>query len=84
MQGSRYHRDLEAKVPGGSIAGWQVGTGPAVLLLHGGPGLSDYTFPLAAELEDAFDVIGYQQRGLPPPLHRDRSISSMSRMRSLS
>jgi hypothetical protein len=24
-------------VPGGSIAGWQVGAGPAVLLLHGGP-----------------------------------------------
>jgi pimeloyl-ACP methyl ester carboxylesterase len=66
MQDSRYHRDLEAEVPGGSIAGWQVGAGPAVLLLHGGPGLSDYTFPLAAELDDAFGVIGYQQRGLPP------------------
>jgi hypothetical protein len=24
MQDSRYHRDLEAEVPGGSIAGWQV------------------------------------------------------------
>jgi hypothetical protein len=43
MQDGRYHRDLEAEVPGGSIAGWRVGTGPAVLLLHGGPGLSDYT-----------------------------------------
>jgi pimeloyl-ACP methyl ester carboxylesterase len=66
MQDRRYHRGLRAKVPGGSIAGWQVGAGPAVLLLHGGPGLSDYTFPLAAELEDAFGVIGYQQRGLSP------------------
>jgi hypothetical protein len=60
MPDDRYHRRLEAEVPGGSVAGWQVGAGPAVLLLHGGPGLSDCTFPLAAELEDAFGVIGYQ------------------------
>jgi NAD(P)-dependent dehydrogenase (short-subunit alcohol dehydrogenase family) len=37
-----------------------------VLILHGGPGLSDYTAPLAAELTDAFTVISYQQRGLAP------------------
>ena len=37
-----------------------------MLVLHGGPGLSDYTAPLAAELEDAFGVIRYQQRGLAP------------------
>jgi hypothetical protein len=37
-----------------------------VLVVHGGPGLSDYTAPLAAELEDAFGVIRYQQRGLAP------------------
>jgi hypothetical protein len=30
------------------------------------PGLSDYTAPLAAELEDAFGVIRCQQRGLAP------------------
>ncbi|MGB6579616.1 MAG: hypothetical protein WBF34_17040, partial [Streptosporangiaceae bacterium] len=29
-------------------------------------GLSDYTAPLVAELEDAFGVIRYQQRGLVP------------------
>lgn len=34
--------------------------------MHGGPGLSDYTAPLAAELEDAFGVIRYQQRGPAP------------------
>jgi pimeloyl-ACP methyl ester carboxylesterase len=37
-----------------------------VLLLHGGPGLSDYTAPLTAELDDAFTVIRFQQRGLEP------------------
>lgn len=68
MPDGQYRRDLKAEVPGGSVAGWQAGAGPAVLLLHGGPGLSDYTFPLAAELEDAFSVIAYQQRGLSPTL----------------
>src|SRR5579871_4762842 len=58
--------EFAARVPGGSITGWLAGTGPPVLVLHGGPGLSDYTAPLAAELTDAFEVIRYQQRGLAP------------------
>jgi pimeloyl-ACP methyl ester carboxylesterase len=58
--------ELQAGVPGGSITAWQAGAGPPVLMLHGGPGLSDYTAPLAAEFEDAFRVIRYQQRGLAP------------------
>jgi pimeloyl-ACP methyl ester carboxylesterase len=48
------------------VAAWQTGSGPPVLLLHGGPGWSDYTASLAAELEDAFSVIRFQQRGLEP------------------
>jgi len=59
-------REFRAEVPGGAITAWQAGTGPAVLILHGGPGLSDYTAPLAAEFTDAFGVIRYQQRGLAP------------------
>jgi pimeloyl-ACP methyl ester carboxylesterase len=59
-------REFRAEVPGGAITAWQAGTGPAVLILHGGPGLSDYTAPLAAELTDTFRVIRYQQRGLAP------------------
>ena len=55
-----------APVPEGGIAGWLSGDGAAVLILHGGPGLSDYTAPLAAEFEGAFRVIRYQQRGLAP------------------
>ena len=37
-----------------------------MLLLHGGPGLSDYTEPLAAELEDGYTVTRFQQRGVAP------------------
>jgi proline iminopeptidase len=58
--------EFAASVPGGSIVAWQSGHGAPVLVLHGGPGLSDYTAPLAAELDDAFRVIRYQQRGLSP------------------
>ena len=58
--------EFQVPVPGGSITGWLGGDGQPVLVLHGGPGLSDYTAPLAAELTDAFAVIRYQQRGLAP------------------
>lgn len=66
MPSRRPGRELHATVPGGAIAAWQAGSGSPVLLLHGGPGLSDYTEPLAAELDDAYTVIRYQQRGLAP------------------
>jgi pimeloyl-ACP methyl ester carboxylesterase len=55
-----------AEVPEGPIVAWRSGEGAPVLILHGGPGLSDYTAPLADELDDAFRVIRYQQRGLAP------------------
>jgi pimeloyl-ACP methyl ester carboxylesterase len=57
--------EFQALVLDGSITGSLVGDGPPVLVLHGGPGLSDYTAPLAAEL-DGFRMIRYQQRGLAP------------------
>ncbi len=41
-------REFVVTVPGGTITGWQQGEGPHVLLLHGGPGLSDYTERLCA------------------------------------
>jgi proline iminopeptidase len=53
------------RVDGGAIGGWDAGDGPAALILHGGPGLSDYTESLAEELA-GFRTIRYQQRGLPP------------------
>jgi pimeloyl-ACP methyl ester carboxylesterase len=51
----------------GTLAGWVAGSGPRVLLLHGGPGLSfEYLDGLAAELGPGFRVAAYQQRGLEP------------------
>jgi len=49
----------------GPIAGSHFGSGPALLLLHGGPALTDYMDMLAPEL-DGWRAIRYQQRGLPP------------------
>ena len=53
-------------VKGGTIAGHIQGLGEPVVVLHGGPGLSDYTKPLADELAESFRVFRYQQRGLTP------------------
>jgi proline iminopeptidase len=39
------------------------GTGPPVVLLHGGPGIWDYLGPLADLLDDTFTVVRYDQRG---------------------
>ncbi len=58
--------DFEVQAVHGGIAGWKAGSGPAVVVLHGGPGLSDYTDTLEPELVDAYTVIRYQQRGLAP------------------
>lgn len=59
-------REFVVNVAGGTVTGWQRGEGPHVLLLHGGPGLSEYTESLAAELEDGYTVTRYQQRGVAP------------------
>jgi pimeloyl-ACP methyl ester carboxylesterase len=51
----------------GALRGWCAGSGPPVLLLHGGPGLSfSYMDVLAAELAPEFRVATFQQRGLEP------------------
>jgi len=49
------------------IAGRRAGSGPPVLLLHGGPGMDfDYLRDLADELAEENDVAWYQQRGQEP------------------
>jgi len=68
-------RELSLEVEGGSIVGWMSGEGPPLVLLHGGPGLSEYLRELAAELAPAFTVFRYQQRGLAPSVTEgDRSV----------
>ncbi len=49
----------------GPISGHTGGTGAPVLLLHGGPAISDYTDMLGPELGE-WRWARYQQRGLPP------------------
>lgn len=47
------------------LVGWWAGSGPDVLLLHGGPGMTDYMESLLPEL-GGFRVASFQQRGLAP------------------
>ena len=58
---------FHAAAVGGSLGGTTTGSGPPVLLLHGGPGLGfSYMDTLLGELQDGFQVAAYQQRGLEP------------------
>ncbi|MGH1564580.1 alpha/beta fold hydrolase [Mumia sp. DW29H23] len=47
------------------LAGWVAGSGPEVVLLHGGPGMSDYMESLLPEL-GGYRVASFQQRGVAP------------------
>jgi len=59
--------ELDVLVDGGTLHVWVDGDGPAVLLLHGGPGLSaSYLAPVVDELSSGYRVAIYQQRGLAP------------------
>jgi pimeloyl-ACP methyl ester carboxylesterase len=67
VEGASTRVAFEAGVPGGVLAGWVQGSGPEVLLLHGGPGLSfEYIDGLASELGPDWRIAAYQQRGLAP------------------
>ena len=62
-------RAFQVPVSGGHLGGWVEGSGPPVLLLHGGPGMSaSYMYGLVAELASGYEVALYQQRGLPPSM----------------
>jgi proline iminopeptidase len=54
---------LEAiAVPGASLWTARQGSGPALVLCHGGPGLWDYLAPVARMLDDSSTVYRYDQR----------------------
>jgi pimeloyl-ACP methyl ester carboxylesterase len=52
------------------LVGHRSGNGLPALLLHGGPGLSDYMGPFAHELDGLFETFRYTQRGTPPSAPR--------------
>jgi len=54
-----------AQTPEGPIAGHVSGSGAALLLLHGGPAMTDYMDMLYPEAE-GWRAVRYQQRGLTP------------------
>jgi pimeloyl-ACP methyl ester carboxylesterase len=59
--------DFTTHDDGPLIGGRRAGSGPPVLLLHGGPGMGfDYLRDLAEELAEENDVAWYQQRGQEP------------------
>jgi proline iminopeptidase len=49
----------------GGLVGWVTGAGPELLLLHGGPGMTDYMHSLLPEL-GGYRVARFQQRGVAP------------------
>jgi len=56
---------LAVSVPGGELIGVRSGSGPPLLVLHGGPGVNDYSDLFAAELA-GWDALRYTQRGVAP------------------
>jgi len=57
---------FSAGVSGGVLHGHRRRAGLPALLLHGGPGIPDYTASLADELDGLFASVRYTQRGTPP------------------
>jgi proline iminopeptidase len=55
----------ETSFAAGPIAGWETGDGPALLFLHGGPGLDDYGRLISPEAA-GWRFVSFQQRGLTP------------------
>jgi len=74
-----HEREFKARTPDGELVGWlseAPAERPNALLLHGGPGMSDYLSTLADELDGLVATARYQQRGLAPSVvNGDASIA---------
>jgi pimeloyl-ACP methyl ester carboxylesterase len=57
---------LIAAVDAGNLVGSRAGSGQPTLVLHGGPGMSDYTEGLEDELAGVCELVRYTQRGVEP------------------
>jgi proline iminopeptidase len=57
---------ITVEIDDGLLEGHRAADGMPALLLHGGPGIPDYTDGCAAELEGLFATVRYTQRGTPP------------------
>ena len=60
-------RALAVSVRGGELIGLRSGSGRPLLVLHGGPGMNDYSDWFAAELA-GWDALRYTQRSVAPSL----------------
>lgn len=68
-------QSLQVEVPGAVLHGAVEGSpdGVPLLMLHGGPGISDdYLEPLIDEFVDGYSVARYRQRGVSPSTGADR------------
>src|SRR5688500_7941878 len=57
------HGVRRVEVPGARLWSVERGRGPALVMLHGGPGMWDYLGAVAALVEDVATVYRYDQRG---------------------
>ena len=74
------------KVPGAILWTARQGSGPPVVLLHGGPGLWDYLGPVAEMIDDLATVYHYDQRACGrssggPPYTLDEAVADLEALR---
>jgi proline iminopeptidase len=73
-------------VEGGNLWTWRSGAGGPLILCHGGPGLWDYTKPIADLIEDVAEVVRFDQRGCGrstcgPPFTLDGAVADLDAVR---
>jgi proline iminopeptidase len=74
------------EVPGATLWTARQGSGPALVMLHGGPGLWDYMGPVAGMVDDLATVYRYDQRGCGrssggPPYTVEAAVADLEALR---